>query len=236
MQWAQSTEGSRSSGADTNNSTGLDCAEMVSFFQNFISDGSFDDATCLLALKRFDFHTAMTPDYSEGDASGGPPDCPTGPPALRELCIRRSGPVRLANGELDDVEFAALIDFLLVVQGNTARVDGKDELRRRLKHDDATAMAAGGVLPETDWFSAAGHGVFTHLLSNLQNEFGRNSQGKNSSWDDCVNGFDAEAYADSAAATGARYAVLTLTQQERFIVGPNAAFDRYTGYGPGSNR
>jgi hypothetical protein len=30
-------------------------------------------------------------------------------------------------------------------------------------------------LPETDWLSAAGHGVFTHFLNGLQSEFGRNS-------------------------------------------------------------
>eukprot|EP01052_Picozoa_sp_SAG31_P056927 SAG31_NODE_16574_length_703_cov_1.448675_1_plen_72_part_10 len=27
-------------------------------------------------------------------------------------------------------------------------------------------------LPETDWLSAAGHGVFTHFLNGLQNENG----------------------------------------------------------------
>ena len=54
-------------------------------------------------------------------------------------------------------------------------------------------VAGGDRLPETDWFSAAGHGVFTHYLSNLQNNFGRNAQNRNSSWDACINEFNATA-------------------------------------------
>jgi hypothetical protein len=42
--------------------------------------------------------------------------------------------------------------------------------------------------PETNWFSAAGHGVFTHYLDALQNDFGSNSQGKNTTWSECVDG------------------------------------------------
>eukprot|EP01046_Picozoa_sp_COSAG06_P050493 COSAG06_NODE_8011_length_2303_cov_1.640653_2_plen_160_part_00 len=68
--------------------------------------------------------------------------------------------------------------------------------------------------PETDWFSAAGRGVFTHYLGGLQNDFGRNSQGKNSTWDQCVSEFDVEAYAADAASTSARYAFITIQQQD----------------------
>lgn len=88
-------------------------------------------------------------------------------------------------------------------------------------------------LPETDWLSKAGHGVFTHFLNGLQNEFGRNSQGLNSSWDDCVVQFDVEAFAADAAATGAKYAFITLMQVEKFMIAPNARFDALTGYKPG---
>jgi hypothetical protein len=52
--------------------------------------------------------------------------------------------------------------------------------------------------------AASGHGIFTHFLNGLQNEFGRNSLGKNSTWEECVNQFDVEAYAAEAAATGAK--------------------------------
>jgi hypothetical protein len=88
-------------------------------------------------------------------------------------------------------------------------------------------------LPETDWLSAAGHGVFTHFLNNLQNEFGTNSLGRNSSWNDCVAQFDVDAYAADAAATGAKYAFITVMQIDQHMIAPNAQFDNLTGYRPG---
>ena len=87
--------------------------------------------------------------------------------------------------------------------------------------------------PETDWFFHAKRGVFTHYLDGLQNG-GSNSLGKKTSWDDCVSEFDAEAYAASAAATGARYAVITMMQGSKSMLGPNARYDALTGYAPGA--
>lgn len=87
--------------------------------------------------------------------------------------------------------------------------------------------------PETDWLASAGHGVFTHYLNGLQNSFGPNSQNKNTSWSDCVDEFDTEAYAASAAAANARYAIITIMQGDRFMIAPNAAYDAFTGYSPG---
>jgi hypothetical protein len=97
---------------------------------------------------------------------------------------------------------------------------------------DTTALIAS-PLSETDWFSAAGHGVFTHYLDTLQNQFARNSLGKNSTWTECVDEFDADAYAADAAATGAKYAFITVMQGSQFMIAPNSVFDRYTGYLPG---
>jgi alpha-L-fucosidase len=105
----------------------------------------------------------------------------------------------------------------------------------------ATSTASGlqlspsppSPLPETDWLSQAGHGTFTHFLNGLQNEFGRNSQGKNSTWDDCVAQFDVDAYAADAAATGARYAFITMMQGDQHLIAPNSIFDQLTGYKPG---
>ncbi len=95
------------------------------------------------------------------------------------------------------------------------------------------AAAAARAQSETDWLSTAGHGLFTHYLEGLQNDFGPNSQGQNSSWSDCVAAFDTDAYAASAAAAGARYAVITIMQGSRYMIAPNAAYDAYTGYAPG---
>jgi len=86
---------------------------------------------------------------------------------------------------------------------------------------------------ETEWFRAAGHGLFTHYLDGLQNSFGPNSQGKNTTWSDCVDEFNATAYAASAASAGARYAVITMMQGSRYLLAPNAAYDQFTGYAPG---
>lgn len=87
--------------------------------------------------------------------------------------------------------------------------------------------------PETDWLSRAGHGVFNHYLDGLQNSFGPNSNGQNTSWSDCVDAFDAEAYAASLAAAGARYAIITMMQGGITMIAPNRVYDQYTGYAPG---
>lgn len=87
--------------------------------------------------------------------------------------------------------------------------------------------------PETNWFSEAGHGVFTHYLDSLQNEFGSNSQGRNTTWSQCVDEFNVTAYAQSAANAGARYVIITMMQGTKFMLAPNAVYDSFTGYAPG---
>ena len=144
--------------------------------------------------------------------------------SVRDVWAYRDAGTIEAGGERS-IELGVHASALLVLTPSTMPA----------KSDDGMAK----LLPETDWLSRAGHGVFTHYLSSLQNDFGRNSQGKNSSWDEAVDAFDVEAYATSAAETGARYAVLTLTQQSRFVLGPNSVYERFTGYAPGegtSNR
>ena len=88
--------------------------------------------------------------------------------------------------------------------------------------------------PNTDWFSKAGYGVFVHYLQELQNNPAQlHSFGKNSSWDECVNAFDVELFADQMKQAGAGYVVFTVHQRTRFLIAPNATFDRLTGYKPG---
>ena len=59
------------------------------------------------------------------------------------------------------------------------------------------------------------------------------SQGHNSTWDATVRQFDVEAYAADAAATGAKYAFITVMQDDQYMIAPNARFDSLTGYKPG---
>jgi hypothetical protein len=108
--------------------------------------------------------------------------------------------------------------------------------------DDAAAAAGifnsddDGPQPpkNTDWFLAAQRGVFTHYLDGLQSRNGSNAQGNvSASWSDTVDAFDAEAYAASAAATGARYAIITMMQGSKSMLGPNSVYDKLTGYKPG---
>jgi len=88
--------------------------------------------------------------------------------------------------------------------------------------------------PNTDWFSKAGYGVFVHYLQELQNNPAQlHSFGKKSSWDDCVNAFDAELFADQMKQAGAGYVVFTTHQRTQFLIASNATFDRLTGYQPG---
>jgi len=86
--------------------------------------------------------------------------------------------------------------------------------------------------PPTDWISGK-KGVFTHYLDGLQNNFGPNSLNQNSSWSDCVDAFNASAYADSVDAAGADYAVITIMQGTIHMIAPNDAYDAYTSYPPG---
>lgn len=88
--------------------------------------------------------------------------------------------------------------------------------------------------PNTDWFQQAGYGVFVHYLAGLQNNPDNvHSLGKQTSWDECVREFDTERFADTMAEVGARYVIFTVMQISRFLIAPNATFDRISGYAPG---
>ena len=98
----------------------------------------------------------------------------------------------------------------------------------------AAPLRAATNNPNTDWFSRAGYGVFVHFLAKLQNDPQTlHSLGRQTSWDECVNGFDVERFAQAMSEAGAGYVIFTMNQQTRFLIAPNAAFDRATGYQPG---
>lgn len=86
----------------------------------------------------------------------------------------------------------------------------------------------------TDWFRDARYGVFVHYLANLQNDAASpNSLGKQTSWDACVREFDVERFAEQMQECGAGYVIFTVMQVSRFMIAPNATYDRLTGYQPG---
>ena len=87
---------------------------------------------------------------------------------------------------------------------------------------------------DTDWFVKAGYGVFVHYLDGIQNNADQlHSLGKQTSWDECVRDFDTERFAADVEASGAGYAIVTVMQISRFMIAPNATFERITGYQPG---
>ena len=104
----------------------------------------------------------------------------------------------------------------------------------------ATLLASGLASPaatnnpNTDWFQQAGYGVFVHYLEDLQNDPKQiHSLGRRTSWDECVREFDVNRFADAMAEAGAGYVFFTMQQRTRFLIAPNATFDKMTGYKPG---
>src|SRR5208282_2891829 len=96
--------------------------------------------------------------------------------------------------------------------------------------------------PDTDWFRDAHWGVFVHYLWDVQNgghpanNMGTttaNNLGRTTSWDECMKEFDTEKFAEQIKATGAKYVFFTMMQRTRYLIAPNATYDRLTGYKPG---
>jgi hypothetical protein len=88
--------------------------------------------------------------------------------------------------------------------------------------------------PDTDWFRDAGWGVFVHYLWDIQNAGQKtNSLGRTTSWDECVQAFDTEKFAEEIKAAGAKYVFFTMMQRSRYLIAPNATYDKLTGYQPG---
>ncbi|MDR2704918.1 MAG: alpha-L-fucosidase [Planctomycetaceae bacterium] len=86
----------------------------------------------------------------------------------------------------------------------------------------------------TDWFLKHGYGVFVHYLNKVQNNPEHiASLRKSTSWDDCVNEFNVELFAERMKETGAGYVIFTILQQQRFMIAPNETFNRLTGYKTG---
>lgn len=87
----------------------------------------------------------------------------------------------------------------------------------------------------TLWLKNKKWGVFVHYLEGLQNGEGtvQNPLGTKTAWNQCVNDFDTELFAQQVHSIGAGYVIFTLCQVSRFMCAPNATFDNMTGYKPG---
>ena len=86
----------------------------------------------------------------------------------------------------------------------------------------------------TDWLVKHRYGVFVHYLNKLQNNPEHvGSLGKATSWDECVNEFNVELFADRMKETGAGYVIFTILQRQQFMIAPNETFNQLTGYKTG---
>ncbi len=88
-----------------------------------------------------------------------------------------------------------------------------------------TSFAQG----KTDWFTKARYGIMVHYLNGLQNGSLPWNQGKNTSWDSCVNSFNVQKFAADVKATGAGYVIFSLQQSDEFFCAPNLTFEKMTG-------
>jgi hypothetical protein len=86
----------------------------------------------------------------------------------------------------------------------------------------------------TDWFYNHGYGILVHYLyGGMNTEESIKSLGKSTSWDECVNDFDVELFADHISQTGAGYVIFTVLQRNRYMIAPNETYNHYTGYKTG---
>ncbi len=82
--------------------------------------------------------------------------------------------------------------------------------------------------PNTDWFKDAGVGVMLHFLKDV---FAK--EGGSVEWNQVVNGFDVELFAQNCEDAGANYVMFALGQNDGYYCSPNAAFDSIVGSHPG---
>ena len=88
-------------------------------------------------------------------------------------------------------------------------------------------------MKRTDRFSSKKYGIMVHYLNSLQN--GKHSPNNPlvapTSWDECVNDFDVEAFAESVHRSGAGYVMFTLCQVSANICAPSRMFEEITENG-----
>ena len=89
---------------------------------------------------------------------------------------------------------------------------------------------------KTDWFVEAGYGIMVHCTEHTHNNGVAGdffSDGKKTSWDECVNGVDVDKFAQQVAETGAGYVILCVQQQYQFFATPIPYFENLIGAEPG---
>ena len=95
-------------------------------------------------------------------------------------------------------------------------------------------MESNNIRAAQDRFYGKKWGVFNHFLYVIQNNpVYPNSYGKQTEWDTLVNEFDTETLAKNLYEMGAGYYVITVMQGTKYMIAPNATFDKIAGTRPG---
>lgn len=88
--------------------------------------------------------------------------------------------------------------------------------------------------PNTEWLKNAGVGVMLHFLTDVYAK-----EGGSKGWNDVVDNFDVELFAENCKEAGAGFVMFALGQNSGYYCSPNAAYDSIVGVKPGelcSNR
>lgn len=95
-------------------------------------------------------------------------------------------------------------------------------------------MKAENIRQAQDRFYSKKWGIFNHFLYVIQNNPKYpNSYGKQTDWDTLVREFDTETLAKNLHEIGAGYYIITVMQGTKYMIAPNAAFDKIAGTKPG---
>jgi hypothetical protein len=74
------------------------------------------------------------------------------------------------------------------------------------------------------------YGVMVHYLEQLQDARSPWYQGKRTSWNQCVNDFDVNTFAQKMHDIGAGYVIFSVYQASRYMCVPNETYEKMTGY------
>ncbi|MCK9411244.1 MAG: alpha-L-fucosidase [Prolixibacteraceae bacterium] len=83
--------------------------------------------------------------------------------------------------------------------------------------------------PNTEWFRDAGVGVMLHFLKGV---FAR--EGGSKEYNDAVNNFNVELFAENCKEAGANYVIFALGQNDGYYCSPNHTYDSIVGIAPGT--
>ena len=89
-------------------------------------------------------------------------------------------------------------------------------------------------MEKTKWMHERTYGVFLHhLFGQINNPDHPKSMGKCTSWDEALKEFDFDYFAAQLNEVGAGWCFVTIMQQSKYMIAPNATYDKITGYKPG---